>query len=164
MAHEYKVGDRIRRTGAQPNFSNIVRGTEGTVIAVAGDGRATVRWHGDVIDPERYYSPSTFDCLELVSPAVEPAVDMRGQLGQHPPHWTQTLEPAAAVKVCSSECDDMRRELAKAGENLRTLSAGKLNVGDLLGERDHLRNDNHELTTRVAWLERELARAKGGRR
>lgn len=151
MANEYRIGDKVRRIEAPNAVVMTPIGSIGEVVSRDDDG-FFVQWPGAKL----FYGWGT-RCVELVSPAVEPAVDMRGQLGQHPQHWTQTLEPAAAVKVCSSECED-------AKEAVEALVARNTTVGDLLGERDHLRSRVAELEAALGFAERELCRMKRGRR
>lgn len=159
MGSEYKVGSELVSASM---FAGVPAGARATVIgAPCNECRECSGKAVCVKLADREWHLYDFDAAK-VFPATPDAVDMRGQLGQHLQHWTQALgNPPQMDGTIARELEGTKQQVAILHDRLMQVTGSHIRIGDLLGERDRLRNDNHELTTRVAWLERELARARG---
>jgi len=144
MAHEFKVGDRVRRI---IDDCDVPKGTLGTVLKVDPvdcEGECTVWCKFD--NGENYYGALS-SCIE---PAAPPPAEPPSRSA---PPLVEVNWQAMANEL-SGRLDECRRQLSEA---LRA----KGTVSDVLGDRDRYRRENHELATRNAWLERENARLAG---
>jgi hypothetical protein len=158
---EYRVGDRFVTATL---FAGVANGAEAFVFD-CGEGcrekgkACCVRlpkhdreWHLFYEDAER-----------VLLPTPPPAEPRHAAPGPRVGHITRE-EHRLAIANREHDIAALRAELEQVRKQHVEVLGAKTNYGDVCGERDRYRRESHELATRVAWLERELLRAKGGRR
>lgn len=163
MPHEFKAGDRVRVTRAVPVYYP-QPGWIGVYVKDNDDdpehGKCVLIQWGDVPHPLcRDRSTRVPVCILEPAPAAQPsqaAIVQRAIAHE---------QPAAAVRVCSSECDAVRDELDEMRNQrdqlqlkLAEVTGLKHRAGDIIGERDALRNRCAELEASLSEARRELAR------
>ncbi len=165
MSYSYKVGDRVRRRGLDGAHSSIPDGTLGTLREMPeGEdcGPFIVDWDNGY--PRHHASPHYLEPVKLAAPppVPEPACPHNGSPLGRCGHHEHIVRQQQSTQ--QGLCGEPLAELIEEQRQVAAAVVAKTTFGDMVGERDRLKQRCAELETDLAYWKREAIRLKGSRR